>query len=73
MEESINNLLQSGLVNADEARSFLAKASDEGLGGDETATNTEPKAQKSKLHPSMQKLQDAQQNTPTSDDDGYSF
>lgn len=41
MAEALNNLLEAGVISAEEARSAMAKASDEGFGEDESETETE--------------------------------
>lgn len=67
MEESVNNLLRQGAIDAEEARHVLAKASDEGLGQkapSETSDNKMPKMSK-------HSEDIAKQATP--DDGGYSF
>ncbi len=47
MEESVNNLLEQGVISASAARTVLAKASDEGIGGgDEEEAETETMKEK---------------------------
>lgn len=68
MEEALNNLVQQGAIAAEDARRFLAKASDEGLG---TVSNVEAKTPKS-IKPSMASASTTS-NNDDDDDGGYSF
>lgn len=67
MEEAVNNLLQQGLIDGDEARHVLAKASDEGLGQKSSGGEGDEKA------PKMSKRAEAVAKQATPDDGGYSF
>lgn len=64
MEESVNNLLEQGLISASSARTVLARASDEGIGAEEEEDEEE---RVSKASVAAAKKETSQ------DDGGYSF
>lgn len=66
MEEAVNNLLQQGIISAEEARTVLMKASDEGLGEADPEEERAPASVK----PSVK---GALPNNNAEEDGGYSF
>ncbi len=72
MQESVNNLLEEGIIDEEQARVVLARAGDEGLGageGESESAGDKPTAQKTSLgSSSIEKKANDQ-----SDDGGYSF
>ena len=65
MEESINNLLEEGVIDASAARTALIRAGDEGIGGDAAEEEGQATAPVEK--------QEKSSNDKTQDDGGYSF
>ena len=68
MEESINNLLEEGVIDESQARIVLAKASDEGIGAEHQDAEQEPAKSTAKQ---QAKPHDEPASEP--DDGGYSF
>lgn len=68
MEESINNLLEEGVIDAAQARTALVRAGDEGLGGD-LSDDKQAEVQK----PVLQQQQSIDVDKAVDEDGGYSF
>lgn len=73
MDESVNNLLQQGVISPETAKHALAKADDEALAG---SGPSEEKAEAKPLNEPLKKQEKsdlAQNNAEEDDDGGYSF
>ena len=68
MEESINNLLEEGVIDESQARIVLAKASDEGIGAEHQDAEQEPAKSTAK-----QQAKPHDETASEPDDGGYSF
>jgi hypothetical protein len=80
MEESVKNLLDQGIISEKDAAIAIAKASDEGFGGDEDAetetseTSRPPEPARSKPKEKSPTFETDDVATGNSDDNvGYSF
>ena len=67
MEESINNLLEQGAINASQARTALARAGEEGIGAEQEEGEDNKSAARAKKAEAQ--VQEAQEP----DDGSYSF